>query len=157
MTNHVEARVRFRDAEAELQRARNLLALKDYAGATLHGQICVEQSAKAVIACFEPPLHEHDCSRALFSLLSENATAMTQLLGEDMMTRLRRLGIETERIARWHGIATYGDQLPDGTRLAAADLISESDAQWALSLAERSFATAHEFVQAWLQAGGEET
>lgn len=69
------------------------------------------------------------------------------------MTRLRRLGIETNRIARWHSIATYGDQLPDGTRLAAADLISEADARWVLALAERSFATARDFVEAWRKAG----
>jgi HEPN domain-containing protein len=152
MTNHVEARVRVRDAENELSMARTLFAGQGWAGAVLHGQLCVEQSAKAVIACFENPEHEHDCSRELFGLLAENVAEMTQRLGEEMMTRLRRLGIETNRIARWHEIATYGDELPDGTRLAAADLISEADAQWALALAERSFATARDFAQAWLGA-----
>ena len=149
MTNHSEAHIRFRDAEAELHRARNLLALQDYAGATLHAQLCVELSAKTVVAFFEIPEHEHDCSPALFSLLVENDACIRDRLGEDMMTRLRRLGIDTNHIADWHGRATYGQHLPDGTRVAAADTVSECDAQWAVALAERSFPTVREFVEAW--------
>jgi len=153
MENQVEAGTRLRDAENELRTARTLFAAQSWPGAVLHSQLGVEQSAKAVIACFEDPEHDHDPSRQLFGLLSENVSEMTQRLGEERMTRLRRLGIETNRIARWHGIATYGDQLPDGTRLAAVDLIDEADARWALALAERSFATARDFVETWRKAG----
>ena len=137
----------------ERQRARNLFALSDYPGATLHGQLCVEQSTKAVIACFENPEHEHDCSRALFTVLAEHAAEIRERHGEDVLTRLRRLGIDTNSIADWHERATYGEDLPDGTHVSAADLVTECDAQWAVALAERSCPTAREFVEAWVAAG----
>jgi hypothetical protein len=86
--------------------------------------------------------------------VAENLTDIVSRCGEEMTNRLRRLALEADRIALWHITAAYGQQLPDNTRLAAVDSVGEDDARWAVALAERCFATARNFVQAWLAAGG---
>jgi HEPN domain-containing protein len=157
MTNHHEAYVQLRSAEAAWQLAQNNLSQGFPHGAVQQAQLCAEHAAKAVIACFEATEHEHNPSPQLFGIVAENLTDITNRPGEETATRLRRLAIDAQNLAPWHIRATYGQDQPDLPRIAAADLISDADAQWALALAERSFATSRDFVQAWLAAGTAET
>jgi len=69
-----------------------------------------------------------------------------------MVLRLRRFAIAAADLADWHLWSIYGRRLPDGRFQSSAEACTEEVANWATELAERSFTTAEEFVQAWVNA-----
>lgn len=158
MTNHIESQAQLHSAERALEAARSMFAQGSFLHvAVQQAQLCGEHAAKAVIACFELPEHDHDPSRQLFGIVAENLPDITGRLGEERATRLRRVAIDAQVLAPWHIRATYGQNGPDQPRIAAADLITEAEARRALTLVERSLATARDFVEEWLAAGSQQS
>jgi HEPN domain-containing protein len=118
-----EAKRWLRDAEACLTSAQWALAAQDYRVAVQNAQLCVEHSAKAVIAQLAELLWRHDPSPQLRRLVEVHEEVITQRCGEDMPAALRQLAQDVEQAAPWHGWSTYGREGEQGW-LAAVDLCS---------------------------------
>lgn len=141
-----EAFYRLELAKGYLERARTALALKDFASTIGEAQLSVENSAKAVISCFQIPSWYHDPSEELLEVTENNRTRIVQLLGEDFMKRLKDLAEKAHAIAPEHGRSTYGDV---ERRIPPWQIYSGEDAQRGLNLAEDAYRIAEGFVKTW--------
>ena len=142
MKNVTEAGRWLRDAEACLRSAQRALEIQDYRVAVQNAQLCVELSAKAVIAQFAEPLWRHDPSPQLRHLLDGHGEVVVRRGGEEMLASLRQLAEDAQEAAPWHGWSTYGRELEDKGWVAAVDLASEAVASDLLQRAQRSLQTA---------------
>jgi len=131
-----------RDAEACFRSAQRAFDIQDYRVAVQNAQLCVELSAKAVIAQFAEPLWRHDPSPQLRQLLDTHGEAIVRRCGEEMIASLRRLAEDAQEVAPWHGWSTYGREFEDKGWIAAVDLVTEAVASELLQRAQRSLRTA---------------
>ena len=128
MENLEEAKKWLKDAEDCLLSAKENLPLANYRVVVQNAQLCVEQSAKAVIACFEEPRWIHDPSDQLNGIITKHKDQIIEILGRER-----------------------------GIRIPAVDLCTEEVANRSLGKAERAYATAEKFINSWLtqnQKGG---
>lgn len=137
------------DAETALQEARAALREGLWVAAVQRSQNCVELSAKAVIAIFALPIAEHDPGLQLRGVVRDNQRTIRQQCGAEMLERLEQLAQDAGAIASWHAWSTYGRREPDGRHTSATRLCTPEQARWAVELAERSFATAGDFMRNW--------
>jgi len=137
------------DAQTALQEAQAALREGLWVAAVQRGQNCVELSAKAVIAIFALPIAEHDPGLQLRRVVHDNQRTIRQRCGAEMLGRLEQLAQDAGAIASWHTWSTYGRREPDGRHTSATRLCTPELAHWAAELAERSFATASDFVRSW--------
>jgi HEPN domain-containing protein len=138
--NTLEAERWLKDAEACLSTAQTVFSLGDYRAAVQNAQLCLELSAKAVIACFAEPVWRHDPSKQLIKLIEEHKGK----LGEELSERLRVLANDVHQAAPWHGWSVYG-RLEPGGWMPAVDLCTEETARDLLEKAIQAFQTASEF------------
>lgn len=141
MKNVIEVNRWLRDAEACLHSAQRALEVQDYRVAVQNAQLCVELSAKAVIAQFAEPLWRHDPSPQLRRLLDVHRETMAKRFGEEMLASLQQLAEDVQEAAPWHGWSTYGRELEDKGWVAAIDLATEAIANDLLQRAQRSLQT----------------
>ncbi len=149
MENRYNARQWLREAEGALDRARRLAADQDWVGCCQQAQLCVEYSAKAVIACFEAQEWTHDPSQQLLRVIQANGDDILSRFGEGMVQRLQVLASDAREASPWHGWSTYG-RTEEGLTTFPTDLCTQRDAERLLDLSERSFPTASQFVLNWL-------
>ena len=142
MKNTTETGRWLRDAEACFRSAQRALDIQDYRVVVQNAQLCVELSAKAVIAQFAEPLWRHDPSPQLRRLLDTHREAIVRRCGEEMLASLRQLAEDTQEVAPWHGWSTYGRELEDKGWIAAVDLATEAVASDLIQRAQRSLLTA---------------
>lgn len=140
MKNTLEAQRWLRDAQACLNTAQTVFPLGDYRAAVQNAQLCIELSAKAVIACFAEPAWRHDPSEQLLKLIKEYEDEF----GEGLADRLRTLAEYAREAAPWHGWSVYGRLEPEGW-ISAVDLCTEETARDLLGKAVLAFRTASEF------------
>lgn len=145
MRNLTEVSRRHRDAQACLTSAQQALALEDYRVAIQNAQLCIELSAKAVIAYFAEPLWRHDPSLQLRSILAAQADAMAERGGQNLLQALRQLAADAEEVAPWHGWSTYGKESEDGTWIAAVDLCTREVAEDLFARAKRALQALNDF------------
>lgn len=150
MTNNTQTWQSLEQAQYCLETAHETLNLQRYPTVVLNAQLCAEHAAKAVIGCFEEAEWTHDPSRQLYAVINENQGDLTARLGEELVRRLRLLARDADELAPWHGWSTYGRRELDGTFVPPTTLCTPERANWALSLAERSFQAASDFHAAWL-------
>jgi HEPN domain-containing protein len=131
-----------RDAEACLRSAQWAWEARDYRVAVQNAQLCVEFSAKAVIAQFAEPVWRHDPSPQLRRLSDTHAEALERQCGVEMLVSLRQLAEDAQEAAPWHAWSTYGLELEDQGWVAAVDLATEAVAGDLLQRAQRSLLTA---------------
>lgn len=146
MKNVTEASRWLRDAEACLHSAQRALDVQDYRVVVQNAQLCIELSAKAVIAQFAEPLWRHDPSPQLRRLLDARGEAIVRRCGEEMLASLGQLVEDAQEAAPWHGWSTYGRELEDKGWVAAVDLSTETIASDLLQRAQRSLETAQSWV-----------
>jgi len=149
MTNDIGAEHWLDDARRYVEIARHNRDQGFYEVGVQYGQLCVENSAKAVIAFFDVPPHTHNPGPELYGVVNDHEAALRAAVGEELVRRLRILARDAEEIAAWYEWSTYGRRMPDGTFRLAQELCTEERAAWAVDLAERSAATAEAFVTAW--------
>jgi HEPN domain-containing protein len=137
------------DAETALEDARSDAQTGRFRSAVQWSQNCAELSAKAIIALFAFPVFEHNPGSQLRGVVRDNQRAIRRRCGEEMLARLEQLAVDADEIAPWHGWSTYGRHEPDSTYTTATRLCTQERATWAVELAERSFATAVDFVRDW--------
>lgn len=142
MKNITETERGLRDAEACLRSTQWAVEVQDYRVAAQNAQLCVELSAKAVIAHFAEPLWRHDPSPQLRRLLDAHGEALERRCGAEMLASLRQLAEDAQEAAPWHGWTTYGRELEDKGWVAAVDLATEAVASELLQRAQRSLLTA---------------
>jgi HEPN domain-containing protein len=138
--NTLETQRWLRDAEACLSTAQTVFSLGDYRATVQNAQLCIELSAKAVIACFAEPVWRHDPSRQLLKLIEEHEGEIEEELSE----RLDVLADDVQETAPWHGWSVYGRLEPEGW-MPAVDLCTEEAARDMLEKATQAFQTASEF------------
>ncbi len=146
MRNLTEVSRWHRDAQACLTSAQQALALEDYRVAVQNAQLCIELSAKAVIAYFAEPLWPHDPSPQLRSILAAQAEAMAERGGQNLLQALRQLAADAEEVAPWHDWSTYGKESEDGTWIAAVDLCTREVAEDPLARARKAFQVLSDFL-----------
>jgi HEPN domain-containing protein len=138
--NSLETQRWLKDAEACLSTAQTVFSLGDYRAAVQNAQLCIELSAKAVIACFAEPVWRHDPSKQLLKLIEEHGSEIEEGLSE----RLHGLANDVQEAAPWHGWSVYGRLEPKGW-MPAVDLCTEETARDLLKKATQGFQTASEF------------
>ena len=146
MKNTTEASRWLRDAEACLRSAQRALDIQDYRVVVQNAQLCIELSAKAVIARFAEPLWRHDPSPQLRHLLDAYGEVISKRCSREMLASLRQLAEDAQEAAPWHGWSTYGRELEDKGWVAAVDLSTETIASDLLRRAQRSLQTAQSWV-----------
>lgn len=142
-----EANRWLRDADACLASAQWALDVQDYRVAVQNAQLCVEHSAKAVIAQLAEPLWRHDPSPQLRRLLETHEGLIIQHCGEEMLAALRQVARDAEKAAPWHGWSTYGRESEDKGWLAAVDLCTQEIAKDLLQRARRALPVAKNFTE----------
>jgi len=138
-----------RDAQACLSSAKWALDVQDYRVAVQNAQLCIEHSAKAIIAQLAEPLWRHDPSPQLRRLLEAHKQAILRRCGEEMPAELLQLARDAEKAAPWHGWSTYGQESEDEGWLAAIDLCTQETAEDLLQRARRALPVAQRFTAQW--------
>lgn len=146
MRNTTEVARWLKDAHACLASARWAFSFKDYRVVTQNAQLCIEFSAKAVIAYFGEPLWRHDPSPQLLKVLKEHREIIMKELGVGMEESLSGLAVDAEEAAPWHAWSTYGKEGEDGIWVSAVDFCAKEVAEGLLERAERSLETAQGFL-----------
>ncbi|OGO40529.1 MAG: hypothetical protein A2Z04_05380 [Chloroflexi bacterium RBG_16_57_9] len=149
MTGAGEASRWLRDAEACLVSARRALAAQDFRVVVQNAQLCIEHSAKAIIAELAEPVWRHDPSPQLRRLLVANEEAIVQRCSADMPASLRQLAQDAEKAAPWHGWSTYGRETENQGWLAAVDLCNKDIAEDLLHRAQKAWPVAQSFIALW--------
>lgn len=150
MLNVQESQRWLKDAEACLNTAQNCLSFQDYRAVTQNAQLCIEQSAKAIVACFEEPKWTHDPGNQLELLLNQYREKIVQKYGEEMFKSLMGIRKDVSDTFHWHGWSTYGRREKNGSWKGAVEVCTENIAKDLLSKAQRSYKTAKEFLLPWL-------
>jgi len=135
MNSKEEALRRIKIAERHLREARGASQREDYPEVVGHAQPCVENSAKAIIACFRIPSWSHDPSGKLKESLSDSG------LSSKERANLEKVAEYAHRLAPEHGRTDYGtrNKLPE-------EIYEKSDADDALRMAEESMGVAKKFL-----------
>lgn len=152
MTNDIGAEQYLQIVRRTLTIARQNRDQGLYEAGVQYGQLCVENSAKLIIAFFDVPPHTHNPGPELYGIVNDHEATLRAAGGEELIRRLRILARDAEEIAAWHEWSTYGRRMPDGIFQLAQELCTEERAAWAVTLAERSAATAEAFMAAWRKA-----
>jgi len=156
MNNVAEAERWLKDARAALASAERTFRDRDYRVATQNAQLCIELSAKAVIAFFAEPAWRHDPGRQLRNLLAKFEGQITQRFDDGTRQNLARLAQDADEVAPWHGWSTYGRSEEDGVWIAAVDLCTQPVAEDLLERARRSMETATVFARQMHSARNED-
>ena len=91
MKNHSEAVSRLGEARRTWDAVQRLQGTELWPVIVQQAQLCVEHSAKAVIACFEAPVWDHDPAQQFHPLINDHEAAIRHLLGEEMLLRLNEV------------------------------------------------------------------
>ena len=136
MNSKEEALRGTRIAERHFNEAEEALKREDYPEVVGHAQLCVENSAKAIIACFRIPSWSHDPSGEL----KESISALE--LSSEEKAKLGRVAEYAHKLAPEHGKTDYGtrNKLPE-------ELYEKENADEALKMAEESIEAAKKFVK----------
>ena len=149
MTNVAEALWRLREAQAELQSAERVSAIRELVPAVHFAQLCVENAAKAVIACFSEPEWGHNPGRQLQDILSDQRHQIAAVFGKDFIGEFLSLADAASQVAPWHVWSTYGRQEAGKPRVSAVDLCTEEVAERMLAMAREACRVADRFVTQW--------
>jgi len=150
MENRFDARGWLREAKEALETARRLWEWQRWVALCQAAQLCIEYSARAVIACFAEPQWTHDPSEQLLPLLQVQVNEIRTRWGEEMLQRLYTLSADSHEAASWHGRSTYGGRDAEGRWRFPTDLCTQEVGERLLDAGERSFPTAQQFVTDWL-------
>lgn len=151
MKNTSEVTRRLKDARACLTSARKNLPLEEHRVVVQNAQLCIELSAKAVIAYFAEPLWSHDPSNQLLSILEERKGEIEDKFGEALLKGLYELASNAEEAAPWHVWSTYGKEAENGAPISAVELCTKEAARDLLERATRCLGVADRFFES-LQA-----
>jgi len=143
--NSSEMDWRLRGAQACLGSAQRDFPAGDYRATAQNAQLCIELSAKAVIAHFAEPIWDHDPSDQLLGIVREHGDEIARRGGEEMKRGLIRLAEDARIAAPWYARSTYGQRAEDRSWISALDLCTREVAEDLLERAIRSFATARKF------------
>jgi len=131
-----EAERRIRLAERHLYEAEEATNRNDFPEAVGHSQLCVENAAKAIIACFCIPSWSHDPSEEL------RQAVVPLKLEQAAMAEIERLADFAHLLAPEHGRTNYGTitHLPD-------ELYGKTEAKDALGMARQALRIARGFIR----------
>lgn len=105
-------------------------------------QLCIENSAKAVISVFRIPSREHDPSVELLEVLA----GIRKKISEELAGSLEELASIASRVAPEHIRSIYGDEK---RRIPPSELYDEETATELLGNAKKACETAEKFLEEW--------
>ena len=114
-------------------------------GCAAEAQLCIENSAKAVISVFRIPSREHDPSAELLDVLVE----IRDKIGEELGRSLEELANIASKLAPEHIRATYGDET---RRIPPSELYDEVTVKGFIDDAEKAQAIAERFLADWFRS-----
>jgi len=141
-----EARYRLKLAEWHFSRAEDAFGRHDSVGCVRESQLCAEESAKAVIACFRLPSPVHDPSDELLAVAEENADTISKVMGETFIEDLKKVGEAAKRLAPAHIRSVYGE-----AGRPPWEIYDEESARDALELARGAYGTSRVFIEKWFR------
>lgn len=150
MRSESESQRWLKDANACLNGAQKSMKVNDFRTVVQNGQLAVELSCKAIIACFGEPAWTHDPSDQLLEITNFHQNEIKRYLGSGILEDLNQMAGNVTKVAPWHGWSVYGRKSKKGW-IAAVDLCTPDKAAWVLQLAEKCFHLAEEFVRLWFQ------
>lgn len=149
MQTRDETRYRIKLAEEHLKKAKEEISLYQtdrekhhLAACVASSQICVENSAKAVISSSGIPSKTHDPSAELSNVIKH----IRGKLRKGLVEKLEKVVEYSHLTAPEHILATYGDE---ERALLPSELYTLEDAERFLRMAEFSWKTCDEFLKAW--------
>lgn len=153
MQTKEEVRYRVNLAKEHLQRAKEELSLYRTDGEKHHlaacvasSQICIENSAKAVISSSGVPSKTHDPSVELSNVIKR----IGGKVGRELIEKLEEVTKYSHLTAPEHILATYGDE---ERGILPSELYTLEDAERFLRMAEFSWKTCDEFLSVWFGEG----
>ncbi|MEW6685730.1 MAG: HEPN domain-containing protein [Candidatus Edwardsbacteria bacterium] len=140
MNNLTEVQRRIKIAERHLMETQQAFKRDDWPETVHHAQLCVENSAKAIISFFKIPSWSHDPGEEL------EASITKIKIPKSLEIELRNLVSYCHEMAPEHAKTNYGTitQLPE-------ELYTKSEARRALKMAKDSLKTAKDFSKFWLK------
>ena len=130
-----EVKYRIKLAEKYFEKARDSYKRREYRDTVLNSQLSVENSAKAVIACYKTPSWSHNPAPELRDLLEK--------IPEKFKSDILKLAEMAETLASEHGRATYGEPT---LHLTPWEIYTSKEAEKALKYAEKSLEIAHAII-----------
>jgi HEPN domain-containing protein len=133
MNNREELLRWLKDAKASLEAAYRNYEAEDFRVAIQQAQLCIEFSAKGIIAYFEEPQWTHNPAQQLHELLRSYPKIFSNM--EDL---IKKLADHAEYAAPWHGLSTYGKETEQGW-VPAVDICDKETAEELFKKAEEAF------------------
>lgn len=150
MDNYEEAKRWLDDATDHLERVERNATSKDYPSVVHYAQLCIETSAKAIIAYFSEPKWSHDPGTQLNAILDINREWIEKAFCVAMIERIEGLCKDVTHAAPWHGRSIYGEKREDGKWYRAAEICTEEIATNMIEPARNSHKTASDFLSSLL-------
>ncbi|MDI6641326.1 MAG: HEPN domain-containing protein [Elusimicrobiota bacterium] len=150
MLNSDEKKDRIDTAQDYLEGAKKDIVSKNLIGAVHSAQVSIEQSAKAVIACFGVPEWEHNVSKQLLNTINKHQTEIEDKCGKEVIDKLMKLAENNKSTHEWHEWSVYGkwDEITKKW-IIPRYLCTEEIANWIVPIAEESFNIAKQFTDLW--------
>jgi HEPN domain-containing protein len=133
MNNKEELLRWLKDAKASLEAAYRNYQVKDFRVTIQQAQLCIEFSAKGIIAYFEEPQWTHNPAVQLLELLKSYPKIFSHT--ENLV---EGLADHAEYAAPWHGLSTCGRETEHGW-VPAVDICDKDTAEELLKRAEEAF------------------
>lgn len=143
MNNKVDSQNWAKDARNFFKRAQICFNILDWHGTVQNAQLCIEHSAKAIIAYFAEPEWTHNPAEQLLKIVSENLEELKKK-GADILS-LKKLAQYVKDVAPWHGLASYGEETDEG-HVPASELCTEKIARELFLKAEESLQILENFL-----------
>lgn len=148
MTNSIEAKRWFKDAEDNFKRAKKCYSEKDWRGAIQNAQMAIELSGKSIIAFFEEPKWSNDPGDQLLEVIEEREKEIEEKFNSKMIESIRKINEDAEISEPWHGRSTYGKiDEEKGIWLSSVDVCTEEVAKDLIKRAERTFKITKIFIK----------
>ena len=136
-----ECKYRIKLAMKYLEDAKNALELNDYRRVIQSSQLCVENSAKAVISIFRIPSWSHNPAPELLDILKQ--------VNKSLHNKIKLLAEMAKELAPEHGRSTYGEPT---LGLTPWELYTRKDAEKAFKYALKSYSIAKELMEILLKS-----
>jgi len=155
VTSLDQSRARQKNAAIQLELARQIQERRLWIGVVQHAQVCIEECAKAVIACFARPIPVHDPSPQLRTIFRASGEVIVKACGQEVFTSLQELAVDAREASPWHTRSTYGEVTSEGIWRSAPELCTQEVAADIFTRAERSYTTLNAFLSQWAQSDEE--
>lgn len=143
MNNKIDSQNWAKDARSFIRRAGVCFNASDWHGVVQNAQLCIEHTAKAIIAYFAEPEWTYNPALQLDRMISENAVSLEKK--GISISSLKKLVQYVEEAAPWHGLSSYGEEAQEG-HIPASELCTQEIAEKLFKNAQEAFKALENFL-----------